>query len=135
MLNVTPPKLKVIEEFKAFLLKHQVIGLAVGVVIGGAVAKVVKAIVDDLIMPIVGAFTPAGDWRTIKLGFGHLRFGVGDFLGNVVDFTIVSFVVFMIIKQFIKEAPPAPTKTCPACKEPIHPDATRCKFCTTEVGS
>ncbi|MFH1016932.1 MAG: large conductance mechanosensitive channel protein MscL [Pseudomonadota bacterium] len=129
-MHITPPKLKVVEEFKSFLLKHQVVGLAVGVVIGAAVGKVVTALVGDIIMPVVGLLTPSGEWRAVKLGI----FGVGDLLGNILDFTIVAFVVFMIIKQFIKEAPPAPSKTCPACKESIHPEATRCKFCTAEVG-
>jgi large conductance mechanosensitive channel len=130
MVNITPPKLKVVEEFKSFLLKHQVVGLAVGVVIGAAVGKVVKALVDDIIMPVVGLLTPGGDWRAIKVGI----FGVGDLAGNILDFAIVAFVVFMIIKKFIKDAPPPPSKACPACRETIHPEATRCKFCTSEVG-
>jgi large conductance mechanosensitive channel len=126
-----PLKLSVVDEFKAFLLKHGVIGMAVGVVIGAAVGKVVKALVDNFIMPIVGLLTPTGEWRALKVGI----FGVGDFAGNVLDFIIVSFVVFMIIKNLIKEAPPPPTKMCPKCCEGVPVQATRCKFCTSEIAA
>ena len=88
--KITPPKVALIEDFKAFLLKHGVIGLAVGVVIGAAVGKLVKALVDDLIMPIVGFLTPSGDWRALTLNIGPVKLGVGDFMGNVLDFTIVA---------------------------------------------
>jgi large conductance mechanosensitive channel protein len=91
MARITPPKIKMVEDFKSFLLKHSVVGLAVGVVIGAAVGKVVKALVDDIIMPIVGLLTTSGEWRTAKIWI----FGVGDLAGNLLDFTIVAFVVFM----------------------------------------
>lgn len=96
-----------IGEFQAFLLKHGVIALAVAVVIGGAVQKLVAAIVADLIMPIVGAFTPNGDWRTATLALGPVKLGLGDFLGAVLDFIIIAFVVFLIVKALVKEQPPA----------------------------
>ncbi|HLG20483.1 MAG TPA: large conductance mechanosensitive channel protein MscL [Bdellovibrionota bacterium] len=131
------PKIKMVDEFKAFVLKHSVVGLAVGVVIGGAVGKLVKALVDDFVMPVVGFLTPSGDWRAIVLSIGNVKFGVGDFLGNFVDFVIVAFVVFMIVKTFIKEAPPPPgpaTKQCPQCSESILVSAKKCKFCTSAVG-
>ena len=92
-------------EFKAFLLKHGVIGLAVAVVIGGAVSKLVTALVADLIMPIVGALTPTGNWREAVLPVGNINFGIGDFIGAFVDFLIISFVIFMIVKNLLKEAP------------------------------
>lgn len=92
-------------EFKEFLMKHGVIGLAVAVVIGGAVGKLVTALVADFIMPIVGALTPSGDWRTAVVSVGKMQFGVGDFAGAFIDFVIISFVIFMIVKNFIKEAP------------------------------
>lgn len=92
-------------EFKAFLMKHGVIGLAVAVVIGGAVGKLVTALVSDLVMPIVGAFTPSGDWRQATWTVGSVKFGVGDFAGAFIDFVIISFVIFMIVKNLIKEPP------------------------------
>ena len=97
-----------IGEFKAFLLKHGVIALAVAVVIGGAVQKLVAAIVADLIMPIIGAFTPSGEWRTATVSIGAAKFGVGDFLGSFLDFIIIAFVVFLIVKMLVKEEPAKP---------------------------
>jgi large conductance mechanosensitive channel len=97
-----------IGEFKAFLLKHGVIALAVAVVIGGAVQKLVAAIVADLIMPIIGALTPSGNWRTATLSLGPIKLGIGDFLGAVLDFLIIALVVFLIVKALVKEPPPAP---------------------------
>ena len=93
------------DEFKAFLLKHGVVGLAVAVVIGGAVGKLVTALVSDLIMPIVGALTPGGNWREATLTIGSIKFGIGDFAGAFIDFVIISFVVFTIVKNLVKEAP------------------------------
>ena len=92
-------------EFKSFLMKHGVIGLAVAVVIGGAVGKLVTALVSDLIMPIVGALTPGGNWREATLTIGSIKFGIGDFAGAFIDFVIISFVVFTIVKNLVKEAP------------------------------
>ena len=96
-----------IGEFREFLLKHGVVALAVAVVIGGAVSKLVSALVGDLIMPIVGALTPTGNWREATVSVGKIRFGIGDFAGALLDFLIISFVVFMIVKSFLKEKPPA----------------------------
>ena len=119
-------------EFREFLLKTNMFALAMGVVIGAAVTKVVTAIVDDLVMPIVGVLTPSGDWRAIKVGFWRFNWTIGHFAGTVLDFMIIATVVFLITKMFVKQAPPPPTKICPACKEAIHPEATKCKFCTAD---
>lgn len=123
------------KEFREFLFKNNVLSLALGVVIGGAVSKVVNSMVADLIMPVVGVVTPAGDWRSFRLSFWRFNFTVGNFLGQLLDFIIIGLVVFLVTKAFMRasQPPPAPpTKVCDACKESIHPDATRCKFCTTE---
>ena len=95
-----------IAEFNEFLRKHGVIGLAVAVVIGGAVSKLVTALVNDLVMPIVGAFTPSGDWRQATWTIGSVKFGIGDFAGAFIDFVIISFVVFVIVKAVIKDDEP-----------------------------
>ncbi len=93
-------------EFKAFLLKHGVIALAVAVVIGGAVQKLIAAIVADLIMPVIGALTPSGNWRTATVSIGRVKLGVGDFLGAMVDFLIIAVVVFLMVKALVREKPP-----------------------------
>lgn len=131
--TIVPDPKKYAREFREFLLKSNMFSLAMGVVIGAAVGKVVAAIVEDLVMPIVGVLTPAGDWRTFTAGFWRFHWTLGHFIGTVVDFIIIAAVVFMITKAFVKQAPPPPTKTCPACKEAVHPDASRCKFCTSEL--
>jgi large conductance mechanosensitive channel len=126
--------MKVLSEFKAFLLKQNVLALAIGVVIGAAVGKVVSGLVDDLIMPIVGTLLPAGDWREAQFTLsGKNAIKYGDLIGRLLDFTIVAAVVFFIVKLFIREAPPPPTKTCAQCLETIPAAATRCKACTSPV--
>lgn len=120
-------------EFREFLLKTNMFSLAMGVVIGTAVTKVVASIVGDLIMPIIGILSPEGSWRTVRVGYGKLQFTIGNFMGTVLDFLIIAVVVFLITKMFVKQQPPPPTKTCGACKEGNHPDATRCKWCTSEL--
>ncbi|MBI3857130.1 MAG: large conductance mechanosensitive channel protein MscL [Planctomycetes bacterium] len=120
-------------EFREFLLKTNMFALAMGVVIGGAVTKVVTSIVEDLVMPIVGVITPSGDWRHIRVGFWRFNWTLGHFLGTALDFVIIATVVFLITKMFVKQAPPPPTKACAACKEGNHHEATRCKWCTSEL--
>ncbi|HEU4334303.1 MAG TPA: large conductance mechanosensitive channel protein MscL [Candidatus Eisenbacteria bacterium] len=92
-------------EFKEFLMKHGVIGLAVAVVIGGAVGKLVTALVSELIMPIIGALTPSGNWREAVVTIGSVKLGIGAFAGAFIDFIIIALVIFLIVKNFIKEPP------------------------------
>jgi len=92
-------------EFKAFLMKHGVIGLAVAVVIGGAVGKVVTALVSEIIMPVIGALTPGGNWREATCTIGSVKFGIGPFAGALIDFLIIAVVVFIMVKLLIKEEP------------------------------
>jgi large conductance mechanosensitive channel len=89
-------------EFMDFLLKYQVIGLAVAVIIGAAATKMVTAMVNDIIMPIIGAIIPGGSWRTAVLEIGSVKFLVGDFVAAIIDFVIIAFVVFLIVKFMIK---------------------------------
>lgn len=90
------------QEFMEFLKKHQVVGLAVAFIMGGAATKLVSAIVADLIMPVIGAIIPGGDWRKMTLEAGPVKFLIGDFTGALIDFVIVALVIFMIVKMAIK---------------------------------
>ncbi len=124
------------EEFRAFLLKHNVLGLAVGVVIGGAVGKVVSGIVDDVIMPLVGVILPGGEWRSAQFmlsGTNAIKYG--DLIGRTIDFLIVAAVVFVIIKALLERDKPAPaaTKSCPECLEAIPAAARKCRACGSTV--
>ena len=121
-------------EFKAFLIKENVLSLALAVVIGAALAKVVTALVTDIIMPIVTFAVPGGAWRTAVWDIGSVRLSAGDFLGAIVDFLIIGFIVWRISKAFIKPAgAKAPVRTCPYCRMVIDEAATRCSHCTSEL--
>ena len=124
-----------LRDFKAFLLKENILALAIAVVIGAAVTKLVTALVTDLIMPIVAAATPAGNWRTATVDVGRVRFLVGDFLGAVLDFIIIAFVIWRLSRTFIKPDPKAPTRPCPYCKQSIDVAASRCPHCTSQLGA
>jgi large conductance mechanosensitive channel len=88
-------------EFVEFIGKSGVLGLAIGFIMGLYVGKVVSALVADIVMPIPGAFVPGGDWRkavlTVPIGQG-ISFAIGDFVGVIIDFLIVSGVVFLIAR-------------------------------------
>jgi large conductance mechanosensitive channel len=132
-----------IKGFKEFLLKNNVLALAIAVIVGGAVGKVVSSLAADIIMPLVSPLLPAGDWREAKLILSSrvgpdgkvienaLRYGT--FLGNVIDFLIIALVVYVITKALIHEPAAAPAKTCQRCKETVAIDATKCKFCTSDI--
>jgi large conductance mechanosensitive channel len=136
----------VVKGFKEFLLKNNVLALAVAVIVGGAVGKVVSSLAADLIMPLISLVLPTGDWRAAKLVLSKTvgpdgkeainAINYGTFFGNVVDFIIIAFVVYLITRALIKEPPaepPPPSKVCPRCKETVAADATRCKFCTADI--
>jgi large conductance mechanosensitive channel len=91
-----------VAEFMEFLLKYQVIGLAVAVVIGAAATKMVTATVNDIIMPIIGAIIPGGSWREAIINVGPIAFLVGDFIGAIIDFIIIALVVFLVVKYMMK---------------------------------
>lgn len=92
-----------ISDFKKFLKKYQVLGLAVAFVIGVASTKLITAIVTDLIMPLIAVLVPGGDWRASILQLGPVKFLIGDFVGAVIDFAIIALVVFLIVKMIMKE--------------------------------
>ena len=116
-------------EFKAFLQKYNVMALAIAFILGAAIGKVVTALVTDLIMPLIGMAVPSGDWRQMTFQLGTAKFLIGDFIGAVVDFVIIAFVIFIIGKALVKPAPTPDTKTCPECTEVIAANAKKCKYC------
>jgi large conductance mechanosensitive channel len=104
-----------LDEFKVFLTKSNALALAIGVIIGASTGKVVTAVVDDLLMPIVGLLLPAGDWRearivlktatdaTGKVSESAIKYG--DFLGTLIDFTLIAVIIFLLVKLFKLETP------------------------------
>jgi len=127
-----------IAEFRGFLTKTNALALAVGVIIGAAVGNVVSALVADVLMPIIGVFLPGGEWRDAKLVLrGDSAILYGHFLGVILDFAIISFVVFLIVRTLVKPVPEPvaePMKNCPECLEMIPQAARRCRACTATVG-
>ncbi|MBI1753295.1 MAG: large conductance mechanosensitive channel protein MscL [Acidobacteria bacterium] len=127
------------DEFKAFIMKGNVIDLAVAVVVGGAFGKIVTAFVDGIVMPLVSYVLPANiKWEEWVLG----KFRIGAVLGATVNFLIIALVIFLVLVKLLekvtkrKEDVPlaaSNTKECPACLEPVPLKATRCKHCTSQL--
>jgi large conductance mechanosensitive channel len=130
-----------VNDFVKFLTKTNALALAIGVIIGAATQKVVSAIVDDLLMPVIGLIMPAGDWREAQIVFTHSTDAAGKvtvnaikyghFIGSLIDFTIIAFVVYLITKALLPKE--EAKKTCPECTESIPAAAKRCKACTAVV--
>ena len=126
---------KFIEEFKAFALKGNVMDMAVGVIIGGAFSGIVTSLTDNFINPILNVLTGGATYTVTDVaGFAS------SFISAVVNFIIMAFILFCLVKAINKlmslgkkkEEPAAPTtKICPYCKSEIPIDATRCAHCTS----
>jgi large conductance mechanosensitive channel len=146
------------EEFKKFAMRGNVVDMAVGIIIGGAFGTIVKSLVSDVIMPPIGLLlggvdfadifitlkegAPPGPYATVTAASeaGAVTLNLGLFINSLISFTIVAFAVFMLIKgmnslQRKQEEPPAePTeKECPHCFTQIPIKATRCPHCTSEL--
>lgn len=130
-------------EFKAFLLRTNALALAVGVIIGAALGGVVNSLVNDIIMPPIGVLLGGVDFSSLAI---ELKAAAGDapavairwgaFLNTVIAFIVIGFVVWRISKMFLKEAPaapPAPSKTCPFCKQSNAVDASKCMHCASAI--
>ena len=129
---------KFLEEFKAFAMRGNVLDMAVGVVIGGAFTAIVTALVEDIINPLIGLFFKA-DFSDVVISLGGSSIKIGEFVNSVINFLIVAFVLFVVIKAVNalhkkpEEAPKAPTtKTCPYCQSEIAIKAVRCPHCTSK---
>ena len=132
---------KFLQEFKAFALRGNVLDLAVGVLIGGAFSGLVTSLTQNIISPIIGLFGGANfDAYILNINGATIQYGA--FITAVINFLIMAFIVFLIVKGIHKleslgrrkETPAAPTtKTCPYCRSQIDIQATRCPHCTSEL--
>ena len=141
-----------LDEFKKFAMRGNVVDMAVGIVIGAAFGKIVSSFVGDILMPPIGKLMGNVDFSNLFINLGEgsyetlaaaqaagaatLNYGV--FINTVLDFTIVAFAIFMVVKGMNKlkaeEPPRAPdTKACPECLSDIPIAAKRCKFCSSVV--
>ena len=143
-----------LQEFRKFITRGNVIDLAVGIVIGAAFTTVVKSFVDDILMPPIGRITGGVDFSNLFINLsggefeslaeaqeaGAATINYGLFLNNVIAFAIVGFAIFMIVQSYNRmrtleeAAPPAPSeKECTYCLMRIPKDATRCGHCTSDL--
>jgi large conductance mechanosensitive channel len=130
--------------FKKFLLRGNVVELAVAVVIGTAFTAVVQALVKSLITPLIGAFGGVPDFSGLFFTVNNSKFAIGDFINALLSFVIIAAVVYFFIVlpiekliERVRPAEPAPTPTreCPECLSKIPRAARRCAFCTAEVSA
>lgn len=150
---------KIMNEFKEFIMRGNVIDLAVGVIIGGAFQAIVNSVVKDLVTPLIGLLTKGMDFtnKFIVLGAeqefatladaqaaGVATLNYGSFITAVINFLVMAVVIFFLVKGInkiasmgkkkVEEVPAAPTtKVCPYCKSEIAIDATKCAHCTSDV--
>ena len=131
-----------VSEFKQFVLRGNVIYLAVGIVIGAAFVAVVQAAVEDLITPLIAAIFGQPDFSRLSFELRGSVFKYGHFLNALISFVIVALVVFLFVVRPMnalvslsqrRESPDPSTRKCPECRSEIPIDARRCAFCTSEV--
>lgn len=143
-----------LKEFKEFVLRGNVLDMAVGVIVGAAFGKIVSSLVSDVLMPPIGLLLGRVNFSNLFLNLSDTPYpsmeaakaagaptvNYGLFVNNVVDFVIVAAVIFLVVKQINilqrRSPPPAPTtRTCPYCVSAIAIKATRCPHCTSEVNA
>jgi large conductance mechanosensitive channel len=125
--------LRPLSDFRKFLLKQNILSLAIAVVVGAALGGLVKSLVDGFLMPIVGALTPATGWEKMTLDVGSVRFQIGAILSAFINFLVVAFVAWRLTKFFVKEDAKPPARACDFCRMEIDVAATRCPYCTSQL--
>ena len=127
-----------LKEFRDFAVKGNAVDMAVGIIIGGAFGKIVTSLVNDIIMPPIGMLVGRVNFSSLAIELNEktaIKYGV--FLNNILDFVIVAFCIFMVVRQMnrLKQGPPAEptTKSCPQCLSTIPIKAARCAYCTSPV--
>lgn len=128
------------KEFKDFAMRGNMLDMAIGVIIGAAFGKIVASLVNDLLMPFIGLLLGGVDLSEKAWMIGEAAVRWGAFLQSIIDFIIIAFVIFLIVKaanNLFKEETPPPaeptTKQCPYCFTEIPVQATRCPHCTSEL--
>ena len=140
------------EDFKKFAMRGNVMDMAVGVIIGGAFGKIVTSVVNDVVMPPIGMLLGKVDFSNLFISLNGQEYATldaakkagapvlayGSFINSVLDFLILAFIIFMMVRQINKLTPPSAPKPeprlCPYCKSEIADDATRCPHCTSQLG-
>jgi large conductance mechanosensitive channel len=142
-----------LKEFREFTLRGNVLDMAIGIIIGAAFGKIITSFVNDILMPPIGLLLGNVDFSNLFISLsgqpyatleeaqaaGAATINYGLFINTVLDFVIVAFVVFLLVRQVNRarreeEAPPAePTKECPYCLTVVPLKATRCPHCTSEL--
>ena len=143
-------------EFREFIMRGNVMDMAVGVIIGGAFQKIISSLVDDIIMPIISLLTGGIDFNNMFVSLdgssyatleaakeaGAATLNYGTFITVIINFILMALVIFCLVKSMKKIAArfekeeaeaPATTKICPRCKSEINIEATRCPHCTSEL--
>jgi large conductance mechanosensitive channel len=129
-----------IKEFKTFMMRGNVMDLAVGVIIGGAFGKIVSSLVNDILMPVIGLIIGGIDFSNLAFSLGSAKVTYGVFINNFIDFIIITLVIFLMVKginNLQKKPAPTPaadptTRECPHCFTTISIKATRCPNCTSK---
>ncbi|MBV8773936.1 MAG: large conductance mechanosensitive channel protein MscL [Deltaproteobacteria bacterium] len=128
--------------FKQFLLRGNVVDMAVGIVIGAAFGTVVSSFVKDLLTPLIAAIIRAPDFSRVAFVFNGSKFLIGDFVNALISFLIIAAAVYFavvlpinaLVSRMRREPPPDPTtKKCPECISEIPIQARRCAFCTATL--
>ena len=138
-------------DFQDFVMKGNIVDLAVGVIIGTAFGKIVTSFVETIIMPVISTIIPGGTWRDAKIVLGEIpdpknkeklienAILIGQFLGGILDFLIIALVIFMMIrvlasiKRKDEKLEAADTKECPYCLSTIPIAASKCGHCTSDL--
>lgn len=132
-----------LKEFKEFILRGNLVDLAVAVVIGTAFGVVIAAFVKDLVTPLIAAIGGKPDFSNLSITINHSQFLYGDFINALLAFVIIAAVVFFFVikpvntlmaRRKVEPATDIPTRDCPECLSEIPVPARRCAFCTAEVG-
>jgi large conductance mechanosensitive channel len=126
-----------LKEFREFAIRGNVMDLAVAVIIGGAFGKIITSLVNDVIMPLIGLMLGGVNFSELAITVGSAVVKWGAFVQSIVDFIIIAFVIFLLVRamnRLKKEEPVTPTtKECPHCFTTIPLKAARCPNCTSQL--